>query len=114
MLWHKIAESPSDLNVGSNGLAEVEVGGKMVCVSVSSENVMACAQKCPHAGGRMADGYVDAMGNIVCPLHRYKFSLKNGRNVTGEGYFLKIFPVEIRQDGVFLGLEENNWLSWLK
>jgi 3-phenylpropionate/trans-cinnamate dioxygenase ferredoxin subunit len=62
----------------------------------------------------MANGFIDALGNIVCPLHRYKFSLQNGRNVSGEGYFLKLFPVEIRPDGVFIGLEENKLFNWLK
>jgi hypothetical protein len=28
--------------------------------------------------------------------------------VSGEGYFLKTFPLEIRNEGVFVGFEENN------
>jgi 3-phenylpropionate/trans-cinnamate dioxygenase ferredoxin subunit len=39
--------------------------------------------------------------------------MKNGRNVTGEGYFLKNWPVEIRDDGVYVGLEKNKWLGLL-
>ena len=70
----------------------------------------ACASQCPHAGGQMADGHIDALGNIVCPLHRYKFSLQNGGNVTGEGYFLKTYPVEIREEGIFIGIEEKSGL----
>ena len=52
----------------------------------------------------MADGYIDALGNVVCPLHKYRFCMKNGYNVTGEGYHLKHFPVRIGDDGVFVGL----------
>jgi 3-phenylpropionate/trans-cinnamate dioxygenase ferredoxin subunit len=62
----------------------------------------------------MADGYLDALGNIVCPLHRYKFSVSNGRNTSGEGYFLKTFPVQLREDGVFIGFAQNNLFGWLK
>ena len=47
---------------------------------------------------------MDALGNIVCPLHRYKFSIKNGRNTSGEGYFLKTFAIEVREDGIFVGI----------
>jgi nitrite reductase/ring-hydroxylating ferredoxin subunit len=72
--------------------------------------VLACAHKCPHAGGAMADGFVDALGNIVCPLHRYKFSLQNGRNTSGEGYYLKTHPVQLRENGVFVGIEEKKGL----
>jgi 3-phenylpropionate/trans-cinnamate dioxygenase ferredoxin subunit len=41
----------------------------------------------------------------VCPLHRYRFSLANGRNTSGEGYFLKTYPVKEDDDGVWVGLE---------
>jgi 3-phenylpropionate/trans-cinnamate dioxygenase ferredoxin subunit len=110
MFWKKIAESRAELFQGENNLAEIEVDGKLVCVVMHEEKLKACAAKCPHAGGKMASGYIDALGNIVCPLHRYKFSLENGRNVTGEGYFLKIYKVEEREEGVFIGIEEKKAL----
>ncbi len=105
-VWHKIADSVQALPFNRNGLAEVEVNGKIICIALHKEIVMACARKCPHAGGIMAQGYVDDTGNIVCPLHRYKFSLQNGRNVSGEGYYLKTYLTEIRENGVFVRLEE--------
>ena len=112
--WHKIADSVAAIPFSAAGLAMVEVNGKTICVAMHHNQLFACTQKCPHAGGIMADGYLDALGNIVCPLHRYKFSLQNGRNVSGEGYFLKTFPVEIREEGVFAGFPENNLFGWLK
>ena len=113
-LWHKIAQSPAEINWGSNGLTELEVAGKKVCLSIQNNRIHACAHKCPHAGGSMASGHIDALGNLVCPLHRYKFSIESGRNTSGEGYFLKTFPVEVREDGVFIGFTENNLFGWLK
>ena len=110
--WHKIADSSNEINVSANGMLETEVAGKTICVVLKNSQVLACTSKCPHAGGRMAEGFVDALGNIVCPLHRYKFSLHNGRNISGEGYFLKIFPIEIRNKAVFVGFEENNLFNW--
>ena len=112
--WYKIADSLEEILFSSNGLAQVDVDGKMICVSWKNDQIAAFTAKCPHAGGTLADGYIDQLGNIVCPLHRYKFCLKNGRNVSGEGYFLKTFPVEIREDGIFVGFEQNNFLKWLK
>ncbi len=112
--WHKIAENIESIPVAESGLVQLEVAGKSFCVSVKQGIVSACAAKCPHAGGLMADGYTDALGNIVCPLHRYQFSLTTGRNTSGEGYYLKTFPVEVTPHGVFIGLEENNLFNWLK
>lgn len=85
----------------------MEVNKKTVCVALHNGELLACANKCPHAGGHLQEGFLDAMGNIVCPLHRYKFSLKNGRNISGEGYHLKTYPVEIRAEGIFIGFERN-------
>ncbi len=110
--WHKLADSIAEISFSSNSMTSVSVAGKTICLALHKDQLLACAQKCPHAGGVMADGHLDALGNIVCPLHRYKFNLENGRNVSGEGYFLKTFQVEIRKEGVFVGFEENNLFNW--
>ncbi len=31
--------------------------------------------------------------------------MQNGRNVSGEGYYLKHWPVEAREDGIYVGME---------
>ena len=110
--WHKIAEDVGAIDFAANGMASVELGTKKFCLVRHKESLYACASKCPHAGGQMADGYIDALGNIVCPLHRYKFSLATGRNSSGEGYFLKTYPVEQRAEGVFVGLEKGGLFNW--
>ena len=112
--WHKIADATAEIQFSEAGLAELEVEGKKVCLTLHKEQLFACAAKCPHAGGHFADGHVDALGNIVCPLHRYRFALQNGRNTSGEGYFLKTYPIEMRAEGIFIGFEENNLFTWLK
>ena len=112
LVWHKIAEHINLINWQPNQLALVEVAGKTITLIQHKEQVLACAHKCPHAGAQMADGYIDATGQIVCPLHRYRFSLQNGRNTSGEGYFLKTYPIEHREDGIFIGLAPNSLFNW--
>ena len=111
--WHKIADHINELSFAENNIAAADMNGKKICIAKFNEAVFAFSYKCPHAGGILADGRIDALGNIVCPLHRYKFNLKNGIDVTGEGYYLKIYPVEIRENGVFVGIEENKLFGWL-
>jgi 3-phenylpropionate/trans-cinnamate dioxygenase ferredoxin subunit len=103
--WHKIADDISEIIFNANGLAEIEINGKIICLAKHSDQLFACTQKCPHAGGILTDGHLDALGNLVCPLHKYKFSLKNGRNISGEGYYLKTFKTEVRQNGVFICID---------
>ena len=102
--WHKIAENISEISFNANNLAEFDVNGKTICLAKHNNQLFACTQKCPHAGALLADGHLDALGNLVCPMHKYKYSLKNGRNVSGEGYFLKTFTVEAREDGIFVDI----------
>lgn len=104
--WHKIAETVGELHPGSNNMTVVTAGGKKITLISHEGSWHACAHSCPHAGGKLAEGFIDAQGNIVCPLHRYRFSIANGRNTSGEGYFLKTYPVETRADGIYVGMEE--------
>jgi nitrite reductase/ring-hydroxylating ferredoxin subunit len=101
------------LPFGDNGIAVVELKGKKICAAKLNNEVFAFAYKCPHAGGILADGYIDGLGNVVCPLHRYKYDIKNGRNSSGEGYYLKHWPVDLRDDGVYVGMEESSGLFGL-
>jgi nitrite reductase/ring-hydroxylating ferredoxin subunit len=105
--WHKIANNISEINFNANGLGEININGKIICIVKHNNQVFACTQKCPHAGGSLIDGHIDALGNLVCPLHKYKFNMKNGRNTSGEGYYLKTFLTEERQNGVFVCLEDS-------
>ncbi len=112
--WHKIAENTLDIEWQSNEMSIKEVDGKKITLIRLRGKLFACAYKCPHAGGILADGYIDVLNNVVCPLHRYKFSLQNGRNTSGEGYFVKVYTVEERTDGIFVGIEEREWFNGIK
>jgi len=68
--WFKIADSENDLAFAENNLLIIEVNNKKITLAKHDDQLFACAYKCPHASGILADGYVDAMGNIVCPVHR--------------------------------------------
>lgn len=110
--WHKIADAEAELDFKANNLLQIEVAGKIICLARGRDKLYACTHKCPHAGGVIADGFIDVLDNIVCPLHRYKFSLETGRNVSGEGYYLKTYPVEQTGKGIFIGIEEKGNFFW--
>ena len=112
--WFKVADNSGEIAWQDNGLAVAEAGGRKITLARTADGILACAYKCPHASGILADGFIDALGNIVCPLHRYKFNLSNGRNVSGEGYYLKVYAIEERAAGIFVGFEESSWLDIFK
>ena len=56
----------------------------------------AIAAVCPHAGGPLADGTVDAV-KVVCPLHNHMFSLADGSCLNGD-FAVRAYPVR-EEDG---------------
>jgi 3-phenylpropionate/trans-cinnamate dioxygenase ferredoxin subunit len=67
------------------------------------EQVFAFSATCPHAGVALCTGWLDAMGRIVCPGHKYRFDPSNGRNTSGEGYKLVTDPVTYEDGNVLVG-----------
>jgi nitrite reductase/ring-hydroxylating ferredoxin subunit len=110
--WFLIARDIAALNFAQNNIAIADCGGKKVCIGNYHEKLFAFAYACPHASGILANGFIDARGNVVCPQHHYSFSIVNGRNTSGEGYYLKTFPVEMREDGIYAGIEESSFSLW--
>lgn len=107
--WFFIAAHPNELDFNDEGLAQVKAGGKLLCIARYKDLLYACAAKCPHAAAPLVNGYVNVQGDIVCPVHRYKFNLQSGKNTTGEGYHLRTYPVEEREDGWYVGIEKSGW-----
>ena len=103
--WKLITTAPLSLNWAENNMVELEVEGKNVTLAKWKEGYLAFASKCPHASGRMAEGYINPLGQVICPLHRYSFNMFNGFNTSGEGYFLKTYPLELRDEGLFIGFQ---------
>ncbi len=103
--WIKVAMTLDELEFGDNNIATVTIDRKKICLGRFKNGLFAFTYTCPHAGGMMSEGYIDALGNVVCPLHRYKFCMKSGRNVSGEGYYLKHWPVKQTEEGIFVNME---------
>jgi nitrite reductase/ring-hydroxylating ferredoxin subunit len=104
--WHKVAAHASEIVLNRNDIGIVEIEGKKICLAKFKNDWFAFAHHCPHAGGLMSQGFLDLSGNIACPVHGYKFNLRNGRCKIPEGYRLSTYKVESRVDGLFIGIEE--------
>lgn len=110
--WYKVADSIAAIQWQSNKMVVVEAGGKKITLATYQQHLYAFAYKCPHASGIMAEGFIDAKGHIACPLHRFRFDVKNGHNTSGEGYHLKTYPVQERDGAIYVGIEKS-WLDWV-
>jgi len=98
----KIADSEAAIPFRENNIAVMEINARTICIGRHNGRLFAFAYKCPHAGALLSDGWIDMQGNIVCPMHQYKFNLQSGRHPADGGYILKRWKVEQREDGIYL------------
>jgi len=71
--------------------------------------LFAFGDKCPHNGASLSRGSCTNKNEVVCPLHRYSFDLENGKATSGGAFALKTYPVEIKEEGVFVGIKAKWW-----
>ena len=87
----------------------VDVSGKSICLINNNGKYYATSTKCPHAGADLSKGWCEH-GYLVCPVHRYRYNLENGRGEVGQGDYLPNYPVKDLGDILEIGLKK----SWFK
>lgn len=64
--------------------------GEEMAIFKSDGQLYGIQNICPHEGGQLCNGWVEA-GEVVCPLHGYKFDLKTGACSTDPRLKAKVF-----------------------
>ncbi len=77
----------------------------------------ACQQMCPHKKAFVLSRGIlgDSQGSpkVACPLHKKNFSLESGECTTGDDYSVRVFPVKVEGENVFLDLPPTEVLDKL-
>ena len=109
--WIRIFESePEFKNYIQLGTMMVfELRGEKICITRTEEGAFAVQDKCPHNGASLSKGFCTEKNEIVCPLHRYSYDLKTGKGTSGGAFALKTYPIEVRTDGVYIGIKAKWW-----
>jgi len=79
----------------------VSLSGQEILLVKSKGTIFACENECPHQGASLAAAIVRD-GFIVCPRHGYRFSLVDGQCPDHPAFILKIFPVQITGDEIYI------------
>ena len=101
------------------GGAAVKYGATQIAVFrlAGGEGWRACQNMCPHKNAFvLARGITGSDGptpKVTCPLHKKPFSLETGECLSGEPFALKVFPVQVAGDGVYLLLPPENQIDAL-
>src|SRR2546427_12019681 len=97
--WHRVdpVDVPEDGRVRS-----VVVDGRSVALARCGARLGALENRCPHQGGPLGEGTIEK-GMLRCPWHGYDYCPLDGSSEFGDA--VPSFPIEIRDDGVYVGLE---------
>ena len=76
---------------------------KTVCMTRHNGTYAALDNKCPHQGGPLGEGSIE-QGWLRCPWHDWDFDPLTGQPPGGYDDGVETYPVEIRDDGVYVGL----------
>lgn len=83
---------------------QVQAGTTVISVYMHRDRLFAIADRCPHAGASLSEGHVNEFGEVVCPLHHYCYDLKTGEEASSRTDAVRTYPIEIRSDGVYIGV----------
>lgn len=106
MNWVRILSKPE--TIGTDFVKMIQVEGKKICLIKNDAKFYATQNSCPHAGGILSGGWCKK-GHLVCPIHRYEYNLLTGRGAEGQGDYIDIYPLELREDGLYIGIKERWW-----
>ncbi len=109
MNWIKIL--PDRISSSEDFIITVQVSGRKLCIVKLGKEFYAVQNKCPHAGADLSKGWC-ALGKLVCPYHRHEFDLISGRGAEGQGNYIDTYPIELREDGLYVGISKPWWKLW--
>jgi nitrite reductase/ring-hydroxylating ferredoxin subunit len=106
MIWIKlfssVAEGEARLPLHQPQLAWVN--GQRICLVRTPERWLAVSDRCPHNGESLSKGKLNYRGEIICPWHGYCFDVVTGREYQERSRDLETFPMDVREDGIFIGI----------
>jgi nitrite reductase/ring-hydroxylating ferredoxin subunit len=85
-------------------IKKVNLGTKSVGLLRVGEAFFSFQSQCPHRGASLIQGHLNAAGELICPLHQYRFELKSGQVKAGSCPDLEVFPCELTEDGLQITL----------
>ena len=102
--WYKVEMTLPD----GDFVKMLSIAGKKLCLVRNEGELYLVQNSCPHAGGVLSGGWC-VKRHLVCPIHRYEYDLTTGRGAEGQGDYIDTYPVETREDGIYIGLKESLW-----
>jgi pyruvate oxidase len=107
LVWYRVADRDG---LAAGEVRAVQAGATTVALSRVDGEYGALDSACPHQGGPLGEGSIEegAEGRcwLRCPWHGWDFDPLTGSSPGGHGDGVPTYPVEERDDGIYVGVED--------
>ncbi|GEM_PF-2504180 len=100
--WVKI---PLTSPLGEREVRKVCIEGQVVALALLEGRYGALENACPHKGGALGDGYLDAHNCLHCPWHDWAFDVLTGKGADGAD--ARAYRVQLRGDDLWIEIERS-------
>ena len=83
-----------------NRIKKVQLGDQEIAVVRVGERVSGFHVFCPHRGASLIQASLNIKGEIVCPLHQYRFDSQTGQAKSGDCADLQTYACELSESGL--------------
>mgnify|MGYP006426713107 FL=1 len=94
--------SEEDLPIGKSAI--ISAGDDEIALFNYKGKYYAIANKCPHRGAPLGEGRIEE-GIVICPNHEWRFKLESGANMQNPELFIPTYPVKVKNENIYIGLE---------
>ena len=102
--WYRVLD-PDELPEGR--VTTVTAGHRQLAMTHHEGQYGALDNRCPHQGGPLGEGSIEN-GYLRCPWHGWDYCPLDGKPPGGYDDGVQTFPVDVRADGVYVGLVEED------
>lgn len=88
----------NELPLGGRKL--IKLNGIDIALFNIGGTVFAIKNRCPHRSGPLIRGFTDAAGGIKCPMHGWRFDLRNGSSERPAQ--ATVYPVKVEDNTLYL------------
>ena len=85
-------------------IKKLQAGNARIALLRIGDTVHAFDARCPHRGADLSQANINGAGEIICPLHQYRFALKTGDVRAGYCAALPVYRNEISETGLLIHL----------
>lgn len=73
-----------------------------VCIAKHNDQYFAFEYLCPHQKHPMAKARITSFGDVVCPLHDFRYSLSDGTEANSRCRALNNYKLHVNAEAVYL------------